>query len=155
MKLSEHFTLQECTFSRTAKMRGIDNTPNAEQTDNMRRLCDRVLEPIRNYYALPFRPSSVFRSHALNVAVGGSSTSDHLTGNAADIEIAGVANIDLAHWCADNLDFDQLILEYAEHWRTDTTDGWVHISYRGDRNRREELTIDRSGRRYGLPNNDS
>ena len=164
MKLSKHFTLGECTFSETAKMCGLDNTPPPEAIERMKALCEHVFEPIRKKFASRhgFRPGSVYRSPRVNERVGGSARSDHLTGCAGDIEVPGVPNIELARWIRDDLTFDQLILEFAEDWETDPTDGWVHVSWEGeDPNKHEILTIwrpDLNGpvqRLLGLPGDDT
>lgn len=138
MNLSEHFSLREMTFSQTAIRQGIGNTPSADQIGALRLLCEKVLEPTRAHFGRPIIVSSGYRSPALNRAVGGSTTSQHCTGEAADIEIAGVDNRRLAKWIRDNLTFDQIILEGAS--AADPNAGWVHVSYRDNRARRSILT---------------
>ena len=87
MKLSEHFTLEELCKSQTAIRMGIDNSPSTSQVDSLRYLAQRILEPVRSEYGVPYTPSSGYRSPDLNRAIGGSSTSQHCLGQAADIEI--------------------------------------------------------------------
>lgn len=127
--LTEHFTLEEMTFSQTAVRRGIDNRPSAPANAALHALCTSILEPIRAHYGRPVHVSSGFRSVALNVAIGGAAASQHCLGEAADITVSGVDNLSLAKWIRDNLPFDQVIMEGA----------WVHVSY-GPRARRQALT---------------
>lgn len=127
MKLSENFSLQELTKSETASRRGLDNTPGATEIANLKVLVEKVLQPIRNHYKKGVHVNSGFRHSEVNAAVGGSKTSDHTKGRAADIEIPGVANADLAHYIKDNLKFTQLILEFYTPGIPDS--GWVHVSY--------------------------
>lgn len=144
MKLSKNFTLSEMTKSQTASRKKIDNTPGPEEIANLQALVEKVLQPIRDHYGRPVTVSSGFRSVKLNKAIGGSKTSQHCTGNAADIEIAGVPNLELAKFIEDNLEFDQLILECYNS--KDPNSGWVHVSYVRPPNRKQSLTFD--GRKY-------
>ena len=97
MQLTENFSLHEMTKSETALRHGLDNTPGAAEIENLRRLCEQVLQPIRDAYGRGVKVNSGFRHPDVNAAVGGSRTSDHTKGMAADIEIPGVANYDLAN----------------------------------------------------------
>lgn len=143
--LSEHFKLSEFTFSQTASREGIDNTPTAKHKENMKLLCEHVLEPIREHYGRPIKLSSGYRSRALNKAVGGSRTSDHSMGRAADFEIAGIANYDVAKWIEKNLNYKQLILEFYTPGSPNS--GWIHVSYAGSPHKNQELTaVKRGGR---------
>lgn len=137
MKISEHFSLQELTKSQTGERMGIDNLPSNAQLESLTLLCEKVLEPIRARFG-PVTINSGYRGPKLNKAVGGAATSQHCNGEAADIEIVGVANGDLANWIETNLDYDQLILECYKHGIPDS--GWVHVSYRPAGNRKQELT---------------
>ena len=139
MWLSQHFHLSEFTNSNEAKRKGITNIPSNEAIDNLVELCENVLEPIRSNFATPVRVSSGYRSPELNVAVGGSKTSQHTSGMAADIEIMGLDNCVLAEWISNNIEFDQLILEFHDH-EEGPNDGWVHVSFNGRENRRQVLT---------------
>lgn len=143
MNLSDHFTLAEATRSMMAQRHGIENTPNERVIENMIVVAENVLEPIRATFG-PFTPSSWFRSMHLNDAIGGSKTSQHMTGCAVDIEITGVSNWDLARWIYDNLTYDQLILEFMVE--NDPVAGWVHCSYVADGGRLETL---RAARGHG------
>lgn len=127
MKLSPHFSLAEFTKSQTAVRRGIDNTPSLAAIDNLQLLVDNVLQPVRMHFGRPVTISSGYRSPKLNTAIGGSPTSDHCLGMAADIEIVGIDNRQLATFIRDNLPFTQLILEFYTDGVPDS--GWVHVSY--------------------------
>ena len=138
MKLSANFSLAELTKSETALRHDLDNTPSLREIDNLQALVDNVLQPIRDYYGMSVRVNSGFRHPDVNAAVGGSKTSDHCKGMAADIEIAGVPNADLAKWIADNLEFRQLILEFYTRGIPDS--GWVHVSYNPEDNKKQIMT---------------
>jgi len=138
MNLSANFSLKELTKSDTAIRLGIDNTPDDEAIDNLKTLCDKVLQPVRDHFGKTVTVNSGFRSSETNQATGGSKSSDHVKGQAADIEIAGVANADLAQWIMDNLDYTQLILEFYTQGIPDS--GWVHVSYDPNNLKKQELT---------------
>ena len=133
MKLTKNFWLQEFTKSNTATRLGIDNTPDAEVIDNLKNLCENVLQPVRDHFEEVVSVSSGYRSKALNKAVGGSITSDHVKGFAADFEIYGIDNYKVAKYIQDNLEFDQLILEYYVDGNINS--GWLHCSYVGGKGR--------------------
>lgn len=138
MKISDHFTLDELTFSETAARQGIDNTPTLKIVDNLRRVAT-VLEQIRAIVNRPIMISSGYRSPEVNLAVGGSANSSHMTGLAADIRAAGMSPRDLAEVIQRyGVKFDQLILEY---------DRWVHVGLSEEKPRNELLTI-RTGTGY-------
>jgi len=126
--LSPHFSLEEFTFSLTALQKNIDNTPNAMQIARMESLCDNILEPIRQRFNKPVKVLSGFRCQELNKAVGGSYTSQHLLGEAADIKVKDVSNAVLWHWIVDTLSFDQCIAEKLK--KNHEGDGWVHVSHK-------------------------
>ena len=107
------------------------------------------MEPVRRHFGMPIVPSSGFRCLKLNRLLGSQDTSTHCLGEAVDFEIIGVSNICLAHWMAQNLFFDQLILEYPQV--DDGRAGWDHVSYKGAGNRGECLTREQTGYRRGLP----
>jgi hypothetical protein len=140
MKLSEHFSLEEMTKSQTGSRKGIDNTPGEKEIQNLKLLCQNVLEKIRIHFGRPVNVNSGYRGPALNKAIGGAKKSQHLTGQAADIEIAGIDNKILFCWIKDNLEFDQLILEYYKPGVPDS--GWVHVSWNSEGNRKQVITID-------------
>ena len=150
MKLSEHFSLSEFTSSQTASRRGLDNTPPPDVVRALTDLCVNVLEPVRKHFGV-VKVSSGYRSPAVNRAVGGSKTSQHVFGQAADIEVPGVANGDVARWIARNVDFDQLILEFYTPGQPNS--GWVHVSWRPSDRRKQTLTAKRGfmGKTQYLP----
>lgn len=138
MRLSENFTLEEFVKSQTAIRRGISNEPTQEEINKLIILCNHVIQPVRDAFGLT-NINSGFRSLELNTAIGGSRKSQHCLGEAADIEVPGVSNYDLAIWIRDNLEFDQLILEFYKPGVPNS--GWVHVSYQDERaNRNAVLT---------------
>ncbi len=137
MKLSNNFSLNELIKSQTAERKGIDNTPSAEHQENLKSLCTHVLQPVRDHFGRVVSVSSGYRSPELCVAIGSKTTSQHAKGEAADFEIFGVSNKELADYINENLDYDQLILEY---WKeSDPNSGWVHCSYSEGNNRNQYL----------------
>jgi zinc D-Ala-D-Ala carboxypeptidase len=138
MNLSPNFSLHELTKSETALRLDLDNTPDEQATENLRLLCEKVLQPVRDHFGKGVKVNSAYRSPESNAAVGGSKTSDHCKGMAADIEIPGVANADLAQFIMDNLDYTQLILEFYTPGIPDS--GWVHVSYDPANLKKQELT---------------
>ena len=151
MQLSENFSLNELTKSQTATRKGIDNKPNDEIIFNLKALSTHILQKIRNHYERPVRVTSGYRSPELCVAIGSSAKSQHAKGEAADFEITGIDNFDLAIWISKYLEFDQLISEFYTDQHPDS--GWVHCSYKAEgTNRKQCLTAykDKSGKtRYG------
>jgi len=137
MKLSANFNLSELTKSQTAERRGIPNNPSPGQIDNLKELCMNVLQPIRSNFDKPVIVSSGYRSAEVCVAIGSSITSQHTEGKAADIEVPGIDNKELAEWIRHNLEYDQLILEFYKDGEPDS--GWVHVSYDSDNNRKQNL----------------
>ena len=149
MRLSDHFYLHEFTRSQIATRRALPNQPDEKQIDALRLLCRRVLEPVRRHVKVPIMPSSGYRCLALNRLLGSGDSSSHCRGEAVDFEVMGVDNMQLAHWVSDNLDFDQLILEYPQPDKGDG--GWLHVSYKAEGNRAECLTRLHDGYHFGLP----
>ena len=134
-KLSEHFSLGEFVRSSTAQRMSIDNTPDAEVIENLRNLCTKVLEPLREHLGQPVVITSGFRSKRLNETVGGVKNSQHLRGEAADLMVEGEKQArDWIRWMMDFLEFDQLILEKKGK------KVWVHVSLK--RNRQQVLKIE-------------
>ena len=141
MKLSENFTMAEFIKSDTANRLGIDNTPEGEHLEAAKALFENVVQKVRDHFG-PTVLNSGYRSPKLNEAVRGVATSQHCLGEAADIEVPGVANGTLAQWIVDNLDFDQVILEF--YTPGEPSSGWVHVSYKADgTNRKKALTASR------------
>ena len=143
MKLTTNFSLAELTASQVAARTGINNNPTAGQIENLKRLCESILQPIRNHYDSPVIISSGFRSAELCIAIGSTIHSQHAKGEAADIQVIGVDNKALAKYIKENLDYDQLILEYYKE-EEGPHSGWVHVSYVGKGNRKQSLTATRS-----------
>ena len=143
MKLTQNFSLSELTRSQTATRKGIVNQPDDEQLASLVALCENVLQPIRDHFGTSVRISSGLRVPELNAAIGGSTTSDHTRGCAADIEVPPVDNLELARWIeGSGLAFRQLILEYYDG----TPDsGWIHVSYNPEDNKRQVLTATKQG----------
>jgi zinc D-Ala-D-Ala carboxypeptidase len=147
MKLSRNFSLGELTKSQTALRMDIDNNPTPEDLYNLHLLCDNILQPVREHFGRAVTISSGYRSEDLCVAIGSSRKSQHAKGKAADFEIFGVDNKEVAEWIRDVLDFDQLILEFYNE--DDPSSGWVHCSYSED-NRGSVLRYDGTNYREGL-----
>lgn len=134
MQLTEHFTLSEFVRSETAENKHIDNTPSQEVMDNLRALCRNVLEPARMAFGEPIYITSGYRCPALNKAVGGKITSQHLRGEAADLQVKGVRNLKrLYNAILDHGVFDQLLYE------SNGTTKWIHVSYTSYGNRRQAI----------------
>ena len=138
MNLSHNFTLQELIKSHEAVRKGLDNAPSQEVISNLQELSNMVLQPVRDYFGKSVTVNSGYRSPEVNAAVGGSKTSDHCKGQAADIEIAGIPNAELAEWIRDNLAFTQVILEFYTQGIPDS--GWVHVSYDPANLKKQSLT---------------
>ena len=127
LQLSPNFTLAELTKSQAALRRGWANEPPPGAVAALRILCERVLEPVRAHFGRPMFINSGYRSARVNASVGGAASSQHVRGEAADIEIPGVANGAVAAFIAAHLPFDQLILE--AYTPGQPASGWVHVSY--------------------------
>jgi zinc D-Ala-D-Ala carboxypeptidase len=138
MNLTKNFTLEEMTKSETALRYDIDNTPNEQEISAMKLLAEKVLQPVRDHFGKGVKVNSGFRNQDVNQKVGGSRNSDHIRGQAADIEIPGIPNAELAEWIKDNLQFNQLILEFYTPGVPDS--GWVHVSYIPEDNKKQVLT---------------
>lgn len=146
MQITENFHLDEFTKSNTADRLGIDNTPQGEHLDNLIYVVENILQPVREHFGKPVTINSGYRSPALNNAVGGSSRSQHCNGEAADFEIMGLPNAELAQWIIDNLEYDQIILEFYNP-DEGANSGWVHCSVKKDGdNRKEKLVAIKDGK---------
>ena len=126
MNLSRNFTLQELIKSDTAIRKGIDNNPNADQIEKLKRLCENVLQPVRDQFGR-VKVTSGFRSPELCLAIGSSINSQHTKAEAADFECVGVDNAEVADWVYKNCQTDQLILEY--YTPGEPNSGWIHASW--------------------------
>ena len=143
MQLSRNFSLQELTKSDTAIRKGIDNEPNADQIDKLKALCENILQPVRDQFGR-VKVTSGYRSPELCVAIGSSLTSQHSKAEAADFEVLGVDNAEVADWVHRNCEIDQLILEFYDPAKGPNS-GWVHVSYDSldQDNKMEVLTASR------------
>lgn len=133
----KYFTMNELTHSATAIRKGIDNTPDSTAKANLTALVANILDPLREAYGKPIVVSSGYRCAKLNRAVGGVARSQHITGQAADIQSVSKSKADhkklfeLAQRL--RLPYDQLIDEYDYKW--------VHISFNTKGNRRQVLHV--------------
>jgi hypothetical protein len=138
-QISKHFRLSEMTSSQYATRHGIINEPNKESIANLGLLCENVLEPIREYIDKPLIVSSGYRSTELNRRIGGSKTSQHCKGQAADFTytMTGLTNAQLWHLILAHIEvsFDQIIYEFGQ---------WIHISYAEGMNRGRMTMAERS-----------
>ena len=148
MQLSKHFTLEEMEKSQTATRKGIKNKAGSGEIKNLGDLCYEVLEPVRVKFDKPVTITSGYRSPELSEAIGSKSTSQHCKGEAVDMEVIGVSNLQVALWIQNNVDFDQLILEF---WTGEANSGWIHVSYKDGSNRKQVLTYDGKSYTNGLP----
>ena len=125
--ISAHISDKEGVYSITATRRGIDNTPELRELNNMKLLAKKIFEPLRKWVEGPIRINSFYRSPELNTAIGGSKTSQHCKGQAIDIDDTSChkTNAKMYAWIKENLDFDQMIWEFGD----DDNPNWVHISY--------------------------
>lgn len=135
-RISANISYAEAVASVTGERRGIRNVPSAKVLANMQRTAEAIFEPLRAHFDAPINVISFFRSPELNRAVGGSQTSQHMTGEAMDLRgMGGITNAQLFHYIKDHLPFDQLIWEFG----TNTEPSWVHVSYSASRPRRQVL----------------
>ena len=149
-QLTRNFSLAELTKSETALRFDMENTPGAAEIANLTELAGKVLQPIRDHFGKGVKVNSGFRHPEVDAKVGGSKTSDHCKGQAADIEIPGVPNAELAEWIKDNLEFRQLILEFYTPGIPDS--GWVHVSYVAGDNKKQVMTATKqNGKTVYLP----
>ena len=149
MQLSKHFKLEEFEKSMTATRKGIENKAGSGEIKNLTDLCYGVLEPVRAKFDKPITITSGYRSPELCEAIGSKSTSQHTKGEAADFEIAGISNLQVALWIENNTDFDQLILEF---WKEgEPNSGWIHASFCEGSNRKQVLTYSGGEYKNGLP----
>ena len=137
MKLSNNFSLKELTASQTAARLGLNNNPSEDHMNNLKALCENVLQKVRDHYGKVVTVSSGYRSPELCLKIGSSVNSQHAKGEAADFEIFGVSNAELCKWIANNLEFDQLILEF--HNLDEPNSGWIHCSYKADGDNRKQI----------------
>ena len=136
MQLSRNFSLLELTKSDTAIRKGIDNNPNADQIEKLKLLCENILQPVRDHFGR-VKVTSAFRSVELCLAINSSANSQHAKAEAADFEVMGTDNAELADWIHKNLPYDQLILEF--YTPGEPNSGWIHCSYIPEQPRKQFL----------------
>jgi hypothetical protein len=152
MQLSKNFEVAEFARSSSAKRLGISNQPTEAHIANMKLLCEKVLQPVRDHFGRSIFLSSGYRSAALNAKTpGASSTSQHCTGEAVDIDMDGteVSNKEVFDFIKEHLEFDQLIWEFG----TDANPDWVHVSYESTGKQRKQVlkAIKKGGKTSYLP----
>ena len=139
MKISEHISYKEATYSQTAIRNDIPNDPNEEQLERIKLAAEKLFEPLREWVGGPIKINSCFRSELLNKRIGGSKSSQHMANNGAAFDLDDTyghkTNSEMFHYIKDNLDFDQLIWEFG----TDKNPNWVHVSYKKENNRKSIL----------------
>jgi zinc D-Ala-D-Ala carboxypeptidase len=125
--ISKHVSYKEGVRSNTALRLGIENVPNDEQLKNMGVVASEVFEPLREWVGGPIKINSFFRCYKLNKAISGSKTSQHMSGQAMDIDdtFGWKTNTEMFNYVKDNLDFDQMIWEFGD----DDNPDWVHVSF--------------------------
>ena len=127
MKLSKNFSLAELSKSQVAERMGLDNNPSQAEIENLRLLCERVLQPVRDHFQQVVSISSGFRNIILNRKLNSKDNSDHVKAWAVDFEIYGIDNNIVSDWIKENLMFKQLILEFYKPGEPNS--GWIHVSY--------------------------
>ena len=147
-KISDNISFKEATRSNTAVKEGLDNTPDADQLKNMKATAMYIFEPLRIWVGGPIRINSFFRAPDVNIAVGGSGTSQHCKGQAMDLDDTHghKTNAEMFHYIKDNMDFDQMIWEYGD----ETNPDWVHVSFKSNGENRKQLLRKEQGKKYTL-----
>jgi len=155
VKLSENFSLHEFTKSQTAIRNNIDNTPNEKQIKCMQEVAENLFEPLREWVGGPIKVNSFFRGEPVNTAIGGEKRSQHMKGQAIDMDdtFGHKTNAEMYHYIKDNLDFDQMVWEFGTEY-PDGNPNWVHISWVSHRpNRKQEvIAIKKNGRTRYIKN---
>lgn len=150
-QISEHVSYDEGKFSATAARLGLANEPPAEILKTMKITAENIFEPVRKKFGVPLRIISFYRSPALNKAVGGSRSSQHMIGEAIDVQATGgVTNAELFHYLRTNkIDYDQIIAEFPVKGEP----AWVHISYTKKRHNRNQplIALKKDGKTIYLP----
>ena len=138
-RLSDHVSAKEGTYSRTAIRKGIKNEPSPQVLNCMINVAELFFEPLREWVGGPIKINSFFRCKKLNTAIGGSKTSQHMKGQAVDIDdtFGHKTNAEMYHYIKDHLAFDQLIWEFGD----DHNPNWLHVSFVTHRKNRKRLTV--------------
>lgn len=126
----KYFTLEELCASSTARKKSISNKPTPEAKENLHILVEKVLDPARERLGAPISVNSGYRCPALNKAVGGAATSQHMRGQAADLRCKQMAKL---YGILESMDVDQLLYEHKGR----TT--WIHVSYNQGNNRNQKI----------------
>jgi hypothetical protein len=137
-KISKYVTYAEVTKSNQANVLKLANIPNAEQLNNLRLVCVKIFDPLREHFGIPIGISSAYRSVDLNRKIGGSKSSQHCEGKALDIDgdmFGGISNKKIFEYIRKSCTFDQLIWEFGSENHPD----WVHVSYNEGKNRGQVL----------------
>ena len=134
--MDRQLSLKELLFSETATRLNINNEPNDQILFNLQTLINEVINPIVNHFG-DIKITSGYRSPELCLKIGSSIKCQHCLGMAVDCEVLGLANRELADWIVNNLEYDQVILEFWEKDKINS--GWVHISYNKENNRKMYL----------------
>ena len=138
MKLSKNLSLKEATKSNTATRLGIKNEPEQWEINNLRAIAENIFQPVRDHFGVPIGVSSGYRCKELNKAIGGSKYSQHMIGEALDIDadIYGkLTNAEIFNYIKNNLEWDQMIWEFGD----DEEPNWVHVSYKETGQNRKQL----------------
>lgn len=137
MKITQNFDLDEFTYSQTAVRKGIKNTPNAVVKSNIIALAENVMQPLRTRIGRSISITSGFRCNKLNLAVGGSGTSQHVTGEACDFQVGNLGQLKdtVATLINSGIEFDQLILERFDHGNA----AWAHVSFKREGGNRNQI----------------
>ena len=137
--ISKHISYHEGTYSQTGVRKDLDNTPDDDQLKRMEEVAENLFEPLREWVGGPIKINSFFRGEPVNTAIGGSRKSQHMKGQAIDIDdtFGYKTNAEMYHYIKDNIDFDQLIWELG----TDKIPNWLHISWVSHRPNRKKLTV--------------
>jgi len=138
MKLSKNLTLREVVKSNTATRKGINNTPDQWAINNLQAVADHIFQPVRDHFGVPIGVTSGFRSKELNKAIGGSKYSQHMIGEAIDIDAdmyGKVTNSEIFDFIKKNLEWDQMIWEFGD----DENPAWVHVSFKESGKNRKQI----------------
>ena len=137
--ISQHISYKEATTSATALRRGLDNIPGPDQLKCMQDIAEYLFEPLREWVGGPIKITSMFRGEPVNTAIGGSKNSQHMKGQALDLDdtYGHKTNAEMYHYIKDNLMFDQLIWEFGN----DENPNWIHVSFVTHRPNRKKLTV--------------
>jgi len=138
-RISKHVSWKEATYSRTGDRLNLDNAPNEDQIKCMKDVAENIFEPLREWAGGPIKINSMFRGKPVNTAIGGSKNSQHMKGQAMDIDdtFKYKTNAEVYYYIKENLDFDQMVWEFG----TDKNPNWIHVSYVTHRPNRKKLTV--------------